>query len=134
MIRRPPRSTLFPYTTLFRSPLLAGEARFSMAAGFDDGAIALDELQLTAAAGTLSASGRWARDGNAISGRATLDLPALAALAPLLGNDIGGAASAALSLAGTLTEPAAHVTLSGERLGFAGHRAPQARPAPEPPA
>src|SRR2546422_6693053 len=25
MIRRPPRSTLFPYTTLFRSPLLGGE-------------------------------------------------------------------------------------------------------------
>src|SRR3712207_7999418 len=24
MIRRPPRSTLFPYTTLFRSPLLRG--------------------------------------------------------------------------------------------------------------
>ena len=24
MIRRPPRSTLFPYTTLFRSPLSAG--------------------------------------------------------------------------------------------------------------
>src|SRR3712207_7471682 len=27
MIRRPPRSTLFPYTTLFRSRLLAGFAR-----------------------------------------------------------------------------------------------------------
>src|SRR3712207_8807489 len=26
MIRRPPRSTLFPYTTLFRSPVLAGQA------------------------------------------------------------------------------------------------------------
>src|SRR3989449_5009786 len=26
MIRRPPRSTLFPYTTLFRSPLLDGRA------------------------------------------------------------------------------------------------------------
>src|SRR5258708_23535884 len=26
MIRRPPRSTLFPYTTLFRSPRLAGES------------------------------------------------------------------------------------------------------------
>src|SRR3712207_8148665 len=26
MIRRPPRSTLFPYTTLFRSPLLEGRA------------------------------------------------------------------------------------------------------------
>src|SRR5687768_18032239 len=25
MIRRPPRSTLFPYTTLFRSPLFNGE-------------------------------------------------------------------------------------------------------------
>src|SRR3712207_8553040 len=27
MIRRPPRSTLFPYTTLFRSPLLGPEMR-----------------------------------------------------------------------------------------------------------
>src|SRR3712207_7482940 len=27
MIRRPPRSTLFPYTTLFRSPLHAGGRR-----------------------------------------------------------------------------------------------------------
>src|SRR2546422_6657370 len=27
MIRRPPRSTLFPYTTLFRSPLLRVRAR-----------------------------------------------------------------------------------------------------------
>src|SRR2546427_9302319 len=27
MIRRPPRSTLFPYTTLFRSPLAGREAR-----------------------------------------------------------------------------------------------------------
>src|SRR3989442_5823126 len=27
MIRRPPRSTLFPYTTLFRSELLHGPAR-----------------------------------------------------------------------------------------------------------
>src|SRR2546428_10237279 len=27
MIRRPPRSTLFPYTTLFRSPLLARPRR-----------------------------------------------------------------------------------------------------------
>src|SRR3712207_8411114 len=26
MIRRPPRSTLFPYTTLFRSPVNMGEA------------------------------------------------------------------------------------------------------------
>src|SRR3712207_8331168 len=28
MIRRPPRSTLFPYTTLFRSPLLGHRLRY----------------------------------------------------------------------------------------------------------
>src|SRR5439155_2241645 len=28
MIRRPPRSTLFPYTTLFRSSLALGDQRF----------------------------------------------------------------------------------------------------------
>src|SRR2546426_3456940 len=28
MIRRPPRSTLFPYTTLFRSPATPSESRF----------------------------------------------------------------------------------------------------------
>src|SRR2546430_11050574 len=35
MIRRPPRSTLFPYTTLFRSHLLHGFVRVSPATGFD---------------------------------------------------------------------------------------------------
>src|SRR3712207_8941662 len=29
MIRRPPRSTLFPYTTLFRSPRLVADCGFS---------------------------------------------------------------------------------------------------------
>src|SRR5260221_7814291 len=31
MIRRPPRSTLFPYTTLFRSKAVAGEWGFELA-------------------------------------------------------------------------------------------------------
>src|SRR2546430_12858836 len=30
MIRRPPRSTLFPYTTLFRSPAASGSGRGSV--------------------------------------------------------------------------------------------------------
>src|SRR5256885_7302117 len=30
MIRRPPRSTLFPYTTLFRSPLCGDEIRIAL--------------------------------------------------------------------------------------------------------
>src|SRR2546430_13336495 len=33
MIRRPPRSTLFPYTTLFRSPLVEGELALAMIYG-----------------------------------------------------------------------------------------------------
>src|SRR2546422_5069968 len=47
MIRRPPRSTLFPYTTLFRSHALPTEAQFapiyaSLAGDFDgDGRIDL---------------------------------------------------------------------------------------------
>src|SRR3712207_7866198 len=35
MIRRPPRSTLFPYTTLFRSDLLAQRSRWLRADGED---------------------------------------------------------------------------------------------------
>src|SRR5205809_1919616 len=34
MIRRPPRSTLFPYTTLFRSPTRPGEGPKSRLVGF----------------------------------------------------------------------------------------------------
>src|SRR2546427_6997697 len=30
MIRRPPRSTLFPYTTLFRSPIASGVGRVGL--------------------------------------------------------------------------------------------------------
>src|SRR2546425_10721556 len=49
MIRRPPRSTLFPYTTLFRSARLASEdragqsPRHALAAGGDD-AVAVEVL------------------------------------------------------------------------------------------
>src|SRR5256885_9054217 len=37
MIRRPPRSTLFPYTTLFRSEILQGriEVRIDLEGGFE---------------------------------------------------------------------------------------------------
>src|SRR2546430_5162476 len=38
MIRRPPRSTLFPYTTLFRSPAGAGGALAGASAAFGSGA------------------------------------------------------------------------------------------------
>src|SRR3712207_8001544 len=37
MIRRPPRSTLFPYTTLFRSPLQGAAARLGAVRGGGQG-------------------------------------------------------------------------------------------------
>src|SRR3712207_8266936 len=43
MIRRPPRSTLFPYTTLFRSPTLISLVVLVMAAAV--GALALPSMQ-----------------------------------------------------------------------------------------
>src|SRR3712207_8528695 len=42
MIRRPPRSTLFPYTTLFRSEL--GLADQAVAVGVDADGLAADQL------------------------------------------------------------------------------------------
>src|SRR3712207_6921328 len=39
MIRRPPRSTLFPYTTLFRSAVDAGAARLAVPEQVDRGAV-----------------------------------------------------------------------------------------------
>src|SRR3712207_7342082 len=45
MIRRPPRSTLFPYTTLFRSEVrdfLAGRAEHAVAAGVEPENVILD--------------------------------------------------------------------------------------------
>src|SRR5688572_31835218 len=38
MIRRPPRSTLFPYTTLFRSPLDAATEALRLMTTLNDGA------------------------------------------------------------------------------------------------
>src|SRR3712207_7511256 len=39
MIRRPPRSTLFPYTTLFRSPRLPDADGDALGSGRDPGAL-----------------------------------------------------------------------------------------------
>src|SRR2546426_12176304 len=49
MIRRPPRSTLFPYTTLFRSHVLADDAaqpdRLDVLGRDHDGHVAVDDAQ-----------------------------------------------------------------------------------------
>src|SRR3712207_8230176 len=60
MIRRPPRSTLFPYTTLFRSAALAATAR----AEGDDVALAR-ALRTLGLAGTIT--GRFAESEAALT-------------------------------------------------------------------
>src|SRR5256885_10080132 len=44
MIRRPPRSTLFPYTTLFRSPARSAPATFSSSSSVPSSAPAFSSL------------------------------------------------------------------------------------------
>src|SRR3712207_634453 len=73
MIRRPPRSTRFPYTTLFRShraydrfDLLAGELQLAALVELSDGAEDLDER------GRLPQGGDAARDGAQLVGRQVL--------------------------------------------------------------
>src|SRR3989442_2065294 len=46
MIRRPPRSTLFPYTTLFRSKVYDGTAAATIATRWLTGVIAPDRFEL----------------------------------------------------------------------------------------
>src|SRR2546423_10718259 len=46
MIRRPPRSTLFPYTTLFRSVLTHASAEGRKSGGCGDLAVAIQALRL----------------------------------------------------------------------------------------
>src|SRR2546429_9426346 len=46
MIRRPPRSTLFPYTTLFRSPLFVGVVPSNASARAPNFAVAFFEAAL----------------------------------------------------------------------------------------
>src|SRR2546422_2732634 len=63
MIRRPPRSTLFPYTTLFRS-LNRGRApnkRLKLAAPGVSGTISICENQITAPQLRRTPLGRWRR-------------------------------------------------------------------------
>src|SRR2546422_2784954 len=76
MIRRPPRSTLFPYTTLFRSvPHLPAEA--GGAGGEENGILEGDAEQLGGARGGAGGrhvesggtTGRWPRGGGAEGGR-----------------------------------------------------------------
>src|SRR5689334_24172814 len=80
MIRRPPRSTLFPYTTLFRSNPIAG----CQYAGATSGSVLARasvvqigvtfQIAASTTAGTASQSGRHARSATARSEEHTSEL------------------------------------------------------------
>src|SRR5256885_9902584 len=59
MIRRPPRSTLFPYTTLFRSAI--GIPTLGQGGGDAVGAVAVDQLLLADAAQGVTADRKSTR-------------------------------------------------------------------------
>src|SRR2546422_11599923 len=73
MIRRPPRSTLFPYTTLFRSPCASGACRIRQDAG--ENLPAAEKFLLTRAGVSTAqlALSRLAQDG--LVGLGRRDLP-----------------------------------------------------------
>src|SRR2546422_7744149 len=58
MIRRPPRSTLFPYTTLFRSALALARPREHAAPGVDDQRLAVVGEAVRARAGLIGGDQR----------------------------------------------------------------------------
>src|SRR2546425_732418 len=74
MIRRPPRSTLFPYTTLFRSQLVAGIA---LVVGWHERIAAL-LLALFLIPATLTAHDFWASHGPEFQGQLVNFLKSLA--------------------------------------------------------
>src|SRR2546427_8855562 len=67
MIRRPPRSTLFPYTTLFRSPLRGGHLGRRRARPRQRGP--LDARRLLRRLGARPDGGRWHRGKRGWRGR-----------------------------------------------------------------
>src|SRR2546421_8664040 len=69
MIRRPPRSTLFPYTTLFRSVVFGGNISTSCAVNSTANSVTICRWQYTAS------SNAWADAGGGAAAVTSLHLP-----------------------------------------------------------
>src|SRR5256886_3042597 len=118
MIRRPPRSTLFPYTTLFRSqahrtPLVFCQSRRSAERIARDLNDRIEDGRVAAHHGSLSRRARLEAENRLKDG----ELRALVATSSLeLGIDIG-----ALDLVVQLQSPR-NIAAALQRVGRAGHR------------
>jgi translocation and assembly module TamB len=103
-------------------PLFDGRLDFAAALEVSPDRLALSQLTLADHNLRFSASGSVARASEALNGKARLELPDLAALAPLTGEAGTGAASLSLALGGTACAPVARATLDGRALSLAGAR------------
>src|SRR3712207_9490325 len=74
MIRRPPRSTLFPYTTLFRSPSSSIGALTTSGGEMTDGPQVPDPVRDDAGAGTPRAGGAHSASTSRTSAETTINL------------------------------------------------------------
>src|SRR3989442_11924758 len=104
MIRRPPRSTLFPYTTLFRS-----EPRRDLAAAVSRGGALLALIAVRAAAQGRPAGAEW----------------------PAYGNDPGGSRFSPLAQVRVANVPQLRLPLAAPTRGLLAH--PRPLPATAPP-
>lgn len=96
--------------------LLGASATFSGAFTLAGSDVRLEALRLATSDATLTAGGHFERATQTLAGEAKIELADLSDIAPLLGKESGGAASAALTVGGALHNLAARLTLAGERL------------------
>src|SRR2546430_13477988 len=114
MIRRPPRSTLFPYTTLFRSHLLAARPRSRLRPRLPRGWPRLTLAWAHQLSGGVGRDGRAAGElavGQAVGG----GYPAVQERLGFAGVKRGGGAGAAVGQGGRQIRGAWHARRGGER-------------------
>jgi translocation and assembly module TamB len=107
-------------------PVIGDDAHFSAAADIAGETITLDALRVRAGAGRLLAQGIYAQDSDAVHGTATLDLPDLSALAPLLQGESRGALTSEIALEGKLDALKVHLKIGGTGLAFDSNGVAQA--------
>ncbi|MGH7089940.1 MAG: hypothetical protein ACREFQ_13675, partial [Stellaceae bacterium] len=102
-------------------PLARGTLRLAAEASVNAASVALDRLQIMGPE-QFSAHGRYTRATGALAGEARLSFADLAPLAPLARVPIGGSATLALDLGGTVEAPTATLTLDAANLQMAQAR------------
>jgi translocation and assembly module TamB len=99
-------------------PLAGGAQRFAAHAIVTDAEVSIENVTASIAAGNLSAKGHLARESGELLAEASLSLPDLARLSTVLGGTSRGALALSLALGGTLQNPVARLSATGDGVGF----------------